>query len=128
MKFTVPFPPSANRIWRHVGRKVLLSAEGRDYHRRVCAALLDQAKTLGFLAGLTRPASYDARLRISIDAYMPDRKRRDVDNLIKATLDALQRTGVYENDSQIDSLTINRREVDPMGGWLEITLETMNGK
>lgn len=40
-------------------------------------------------------------LSVVICAFPPDRRRRDLDNLLKATLDALARAGVYEDDSQI---------------------------
>lgn len=123
MKFRIPYPPSANAIWRSVAGRVLLSAQGRDYRRRVAAALIDQQTKLGFVAGITKPATYSGRITIEIDAYMPDRHKRDIDNLAKATLDALQAAGVYRNDNQIDRLTINRRAIDPPDGRLEITIE-----
>jgi len=43
-----------------------------------------------------------------IEAFPPDKRRRDLDNLIKAIQDSLQYAGVYEDDSQIDYLTIKR--------------------
>ena len=36
---TLPYPPSVNSIWRRVGNKTLLSAEGREYHERVESAV-----------------------------------------------------------------------------------------
>lgn len=46
-----------------------------------------------------------------MDAFPPDRRRRDLDNLQKPTLDAMQHAGVYEDDSQVDLLITRRREV-----------------
>ena len=57
-----------------------------------------------------------------MDAFPPDRRRRDLDNLQKPTLDALQHAGIYEDDSQIDLLVTQRCEVVP-GGRLEIRLD-----
>jgi len=46
-----------------------------------------------------------------MDAFPPDRRCRDLDNLQKPVLDALEHAGVYEDDSQIDLLVTRRREV-----------------
>ena len=47
-------------------------------------------------------------LFVSIDVWFPDRRRRDLDNLTKSTLDAIQHAGVYEDDSQICDLHIRK--------------------
>ncbi|MBU0741506.1 RusA family crossover junction endodeoxyribonuclease, partial [bacterium] len=39
----------------------------------------------------------------------PDRQRRDIDNVQKALLDALQHGGLYTDDSQIKKLNIEMR-------------------
>ena len=57
-----------------------------------------------------------------MDAFPPDRRRRDLDNLQKPLLDALQHAGVYEDDSQIDLLVSRRRELaTPSRVQVEIT-------
>ena len=43
-----------------------------------------------------------------------DRRRRDIDNIAKALLDALQHGGVYIDDSQIVDLRI--KKADPVEG------------
>jgi len=64
---------------------------------------------------LYRGKPMTGRLAVTVDLYPPDKRRRDVDNSAKATLDALAHAGVYEDDSQIDDLHIRRREVVPPG-------------
>jgi len=123
VRFTIPYPPTANKIWRTVDGHVVLSAEGQAYRRRVKAALIDQAESLGFVAGVTKPATFDAKLDVTIGAYTPDARRRDVDNLLKPTLDALQYAGAYRDDYQIDRLEIVRRGIDRPAGRLEISIE-----
>ena len=54
-------------------------------------------------------------LSVSILAYPPDRRRRDLDNTLKAPLDVLARCGVYEDDSQIARLLIERMAVSKPG-------------
>lgn len=126
MIFRLPWPPSVNHYWRHVGRKTLLSAEGRSYRRTVAAALLDQSTELGFIAGITRPTIYTAALAVTITAHQADGRRRDLDNLIKATLDALQHAGLYEDDNQVDQLTICRAHGPAKPSFLTVTVEPID--
>ena len=62
------------------------------------------------------------RLYVTITAYQPDNRRRDLDNLPKAILDALQHAGVYEDDSQIDELRIGRG-LDKESPRVEVAIE-----
>lgn len=77
----------------------------------------DAGMAFRFLVGVTvgRVTTIDARLAVVVDLYPPDKRRRDVDNICKALLDAMQHAGVYEDDSQIDDLHIRRRDVVPPG-------------
>lgn len=97
LTLTLPFPPSVNRYWRHVGRRTLLSREGRQFRERVCS--LVAARKLNPLVG---------ELAVSIDLHPRDRRRRDADNFLKATLDALEHAGVYKDDAQIAHLEIDK--------------------
>ncbi len=96
----LPYPPSVNHHWRRVGHRTLISKEGRLFRKRVLTMLSVHHREP--LAG---------RLHVRVLVYPPDRRRRDLDNIIKALFDALEHGGVYENDSQIDRLTIERGEV-----------------
>jgi crossover junction endodeoxyribonuclease RusA len=60
-------------------------------------------------------------LRVVIEAWRPDKRRRDLDNLLKATLDGLAHAGVYEDDSQIVDLRIYW--ATELGGMLKIKIE-----
>ena len=91
----LPWPPSVNHYWRLGQGHFHVSTEGRRYKSAV-AAILEKA-------GI-RPVN--GPVKITIDAYPPDRRRRDIDNLEKALLDACCLpnggvTGLYYDDSQI---------------------------
>lgn len=55
------------------------------------------------------------RLAVDIELYPPDRRKIDIDNRIKALLDVMEHAGVYEDDSQIDKLTVVRRAIEKHG-------------
>ena len=103
MTFYLQWPPSINHYWRRVGNKTILSKEGRDYRTKVA----NDVRFAGFIASRLMPG----RLSVEIVAYTPDRRRRDLDNLLKAILDCLQHAGVYKDDSQVDRLLIERGPV-----------------
>lgn len=122
MILSLPWPPSVNVYWRHVGAKVLISAEGRAYARDVYGCVLTQSVTTltVFRKTFVEPVSVD------IVAYPPNRVRRDLDNLPKAILDALTKARVWEDDSLVHDLRIRWGEVRK-GGEIEITLNPMEG-
>lgn len=96
----LPWPPSVNHYWRSVpGRGVLVSAEGRQYRQDVQMQVLIQRAAKKF-AG---------RLRVTVIALPPDKRKRDLDNLLKSSLDAMTHAGVWMDDSQIDDLRICRQ-------------------
>lgn len=114
---SLPWPPTVNTYWRHVmiGRapRVLLSAKGREYRDEVVDSV-DPAQP-----------KMDGRLSVKIAAYPPDRRTRDLDNLLKPILDGLAHAGVYADDGQIDSLTIQREAVEAPDGMVLVYIEKM---
>ena len=110
----MPWPPSVNRYYRTVNGRMLISAEGRKYRKQVAEwCLVNRFNRWGGL-----------RLEIKILACPPDRRRRDLDNLLKAMLDAMEHAGIYENDSQIDDLRITRGPVEK-GGAMYVNIQAI---
>ena len=103
---SLPWPPSLNRVWRSVGGKVLLAKEARIYREQVGNEVLIQRVPRLFLSG---------RLSLEIMAHPPDARARDLDNLLKAPLDALKCAGVLADDRHIDDLHIRRGKVTSKG-------------
>jgi Holliday junction resolvase RusA-like endonuclease len=81
-----------------VGPRTLISREGRRFRECVLAILAAR-----HIEPLTGP------LTVEVEIYPPDNRRRDIDNVQKALLDALQHGGAYQDDSQIVRLTIEKR-------------------
>ena len=107
----LPWPPSVNHYYRRVGHRTLISREGRKYRAEICAILRD----LRF-----RP--FDGELAMTVDAYPPDRRRRDADNILKSLLDALQHAGAYHDDSQIKKLSVELLAPHRPNGKVQVRL------
>lgn len=114
----LPYPPSVNRYWRRVGNKTLISKEGRTYRERVITIMR-----------ACRIPSAVGYLAVTVDLYPPDRRRRDIDNTMKALLDAMAAGGAYEDDSQIKELTIRMHAARKDSPAAEVTItETTEGE
>ncbi len=103
LELELPYPPSVNHYWRRVGARTLISRGGRAFREAVCSILAAR--------GIQ---SLDGPLVVEVMIHPPDKRRRDIDNIQKALLDALQHGGAYGDDSQIVRLTIEKCE--PLDG------------
>lgn len=113
IEITLPWPPSVNTYWRNFDGRMIISARGREYR-----------ETVGDQMTLQKMVKrYTGALRVEIEAFRPDKRRRDLDNLLKATLDGLAHAGVYEDDSQIVDLRIFWAK--NIGGMLKIKIEEL---
>lgn len=63
------------------------------------------------------PSFGEKRLQFQVTLYPRDRRIQDIDNRIKALFDALE-GWVYDSDSQIDVLLVQRGEIRKGGGCL----------
>jgi crossover junction endodeoxyribonuclease RusA len=111
MNLSLPYPPSMNHYWRRAGRFIHISREGREFRANVTKLLAKQH--IDPMLG---------RLAVRIHLQPPDRRRRDIDNVQKPLLDALQHGGAYEDDCQIDWLLTERGEKTP-GGSTSVTIK-----
>ena len=96
-----------NGYWRHPSKgplagRSLISQAGRNYRQAALTALARQS---------WERWDEGQRVRLTAVAMPPDRRRRDLDNLPKAVLDALVVAGVLADDSQLDDNHWLRGEV-----------------
>ena len=97
----LPWPPSINHYYgRARNGRVFIKAEGVRF--RECV------QDIVASAGIQ---SQTGNLAMFIFVSPPDKRKRDLDNLVKATQDALQEAGCYENDCQIAGLHVERGEI-----------------
>lgn len=110
LSLSLPLPNSANTHWRHGRGITYLSKQGRDYRYLVANAVKDANQPM--MMG-----------RLSVEVYIHPRDKRmiDIDNRAKPLLDALQHAGAFKDDSQVDKLYVERREIIP-GGKCEVVI------
>lgn len=112
LAFTVPGPPLP---WMRAA-----SRRGQRFTPREQRAYQDKVRLCALAAGARR---MEGLLELEVVAYMPDRRRRDWDNLGKQVADALNGCA-YEDDSQIWAASV-RKALDGVRPRLEVTLRQM---
>lgn len=124
VKFKLPFPPTVGNYWiqrvvQAKGRKpfvgMSVGKKGKKFRQDVHALMLEH---FGNYKPLTE------RVAVRVLAVMPDRRKRDLDNLSKATFDALTHAKVWDDDEQIDYFSFRRGHIEKPG-WLEVTISTI---
>jgi crossover junction endodeoxyribonuclease RusA len=98
---TLPWPPTVNTYWRSVKGRNILSAKARAYKKEAAYFLKSQ--------------DLEGELQVEIECNMPDKRRRDLDNLLKPLLDVMDENNVYEDDSQISDLRIYKSDYGEKG-------------
>ena len=111
---TLPYCPSVNH-YKTIGRLVKTKS-GKMYQQR-----RNSKETVGYyyevysiwhrrgVSGLG-----GATISMEVDVYPPDKKKRDLSNILKVLEDSLQHAGVYDDDRQIARLLVTR--CDTMAG------------
>jgi len=112
IQLELPYPPSVNHYWGQAGNHRFIGKKGKEFRAQV----MDAVNEAGFSA-------LEGRLAVHIALFPPDRRKRDVDNVLKSLLDACEHAGCYENDSQIDELHITRRDVVKGGACTIIIIQ-----
>ena len=108
----LPWPPTANTYYRNTYGRTLISKQGRQYRKTVGGECLAQGGAGKHLSGY---------LSVSITACPPDRRKRDLDNLLKPLLDSLTHAGVWGDDYQVNRLSIERGDATP-GGHVHVEI------
>ena len=106
------WPPSNNVYYRNVHGRMVMSKPGRLFIEDGCRHI----KPI-----MNREIPFKGRLGVNIRLYPPTNAKRDVDNFLKAVLDLMTKAGVWEDDSQVDQLTVSR-ETKVKGGKVIIEI------
>lgn len=113
MTIKLQFPPSVNRLWKVAKGKVYRSA---DYEAWRAPAAWEARVQAG-------PKKITGQFKLTAHFVRPDNRHRDLDNLLKALLDALQHGGVIANDKNCIEISAKWVEEGPP---CEVMLEEVN--
>jgi len=112
---SLPWPPTVNNYYTVARGRKIISKKGRQFKKDCFLHIIPAFKKMdGPLVG---------DLILTIGVCMPDKRRRDLDNLLKPILDVLGLYGVYEDDSQIVDLRI--RSVEGEKGSVNLTVKEL---
>lgn len=106
LELRLNWPPSVNHIWRTQKRGARLSDEARAYFDATAITIAAQRAGRRFLG----------RVAVEVMLHPPIRRSRgDIDNRVKACLDACTKGGVWADDDQVDVLIVMRASTTPGG-------------
>jgi len=97
--FHLPFPPSVNTYYSVVRGRKVLSKRGRLYKLESMEAMIEQ--------GLDSKG-IDFGVSVVVILNPPCKRKRDLDNYLKAILDAITYSEFWVDDSQVHDLRIIR--------------------
>lgn len=105
VRYELPYPPSVNNYWHASGKRRYISPAGKKFTEEVFAVVKSQgSKSFG-----------DSSLGISVMIHPRSKRKFDLDNTLKAILDALMKAGCYDDDSQFEYIEIARGEAKDGG-------------
>ena len=90
-----------------------IKPQGKTFRRNVAMYLMIHGLAKEPLTG---------PIRMLVEWFPPDKRRRDGDNILKGLQDALQYAGVYKDDTQIEDLRLVKRSV-LKGGKVTVAIE-----
>lgn len=102
--YQLPYPPTVNHIYKRARNGRVFMDERASSYRDEVILMIGKGHT-----------TLTGAIRVTVDAYMPDKRKRDLDNLCKSLFDAMTHAGVWKDDSQIDCLMITRRGIENPG-------------
>ncbi len=117
VNLTLNFPPTVNSYYVRSKRGVFISKKGRLFRGNVAEECHEQS---AYALGLS------CALKVDVILYPPDRRTRDLDNYMKALLDALTLAKVWEDDSLVDNLNIHRGSI-VKGGKCAVRISEHHG-
>lgn len=127
----LPWPPSVNH-YKKAGR-LITTKSGKIFQPRVNTIETNQYffevwKIIYDLKAKEGLKSFgSATISVEVDAYPPNARKRDLDNICKVLLDSLVHAKLIDDDSQIARLVLQRMSIIPKGQLILRIKEHGNG-
>jgi crossover junction endodeoxyribonuclease RusA len=122
LSLVLPLPPGVNNQYLTVGRRRVLSAAAKTFHRDL-GRLVEGQRRAGTVTPALERALGEALLGVYLTFFFETPHRRDLDGGLKITLDALGRCLGFDDRAVVD-LHLTKR-IDPLRPRLEVEIETI---
>ena len=104
-----------NTYWRNFRGRTVISKAGRQFREDVIQYVIDN----------NIPKFGERKVKITLILRPRDKRKIDIDNRIKAVLDALEHAGVFDDDFHVDHIHMIRG-TPTKGGLLHVTIEEID--
>ena len=94
----LPYPPTVNSYYVQTVRGRFISKKGKQFRVDVAQAILEQIPNV----------TIDYRCQVDIVVHPPDARKRDIDNCLKALLDAITQANLWSDDVLVDQIFLYR--------------------
>ncbi len=121
-RIDLPLPPGVNNQYLSVGRRRVLSAPAKSFHRDVSKKIAG-LRSSGQLSSAVDAALGTSLLGVYLVYFFETPHRRDLDGGLKITLDALSRALGFDDRAVVD-LHLSKK-IDPLYPRVEVELETI---
>lgn len=108
------YPPTVNNYYQKTQRGLFISQKGRKFRDQLCSDFHEQLSGMEPIQG---------KVRIDVIAWVPDNRRRDLDNIMKPIMDAMTHAGMWDDDSQVDQMCVYRGAKSAPNGAIYIRVD-----
>ena len=119
MNFKLKIPPLLNAYYGHIarGKRVIkyIKTPGKEF----------KAYVKDFAHRNQLDVKANIPLKMTIHIYFKDKRKRDIDAILKSLLDSLTEAMVYEDDSLIEELHIYKHAPKPEEPHIDVTIEKL---
>ena len=116
----LPWPVSLNKLFtqNRYTKQIIKHPEAQAYKKQLTWLSFEQFKK-------SKHPGFKKPVRARLDFYSPDKRYRDIDNLEKILWDALQASGIIENDYLVTKKQVFRYipKNGTTNGWFDLVIE-----
>jgi crossover junction endodeoxyribonuclease RusA len=116
IRLSLPYPPSVNGLYANIPGKGRVKTE--RYKTWINAA--------GWNVKAARPVKVAGPYTLEITLFQSDKRKRDIDNIIKPISDLLVEHQLVEDDSLCQRLVVNRIPSDTQ--WAEVKVHSTDAR
>ncbi len=119
IELTLPYPPNINHYKRR-GRTIITKT-GKTYQQSINTDVTNRffyevwVIIRAWMVKNRMETAIGEAIYVEAHVFPPDKRKRDLDGILKVLLDSLQRGGLIVDDNQIARLFVERKNIIPKG-------------